>query len=162
MPRKKFSDKRRSTLTDGQMSYLRTGVFPPGDAGIYFFKIDDEKVKAAWESVGADLVAECVKRSPGTRPWAWWRFDAPETRKRLGGRGTLRNKIALLDFGMPKLGLNWIIPADVRVGINAIPVDPANPPSFESSANYLRRLGLLASGEEKRLTEADFVPEVVK
>lgn len=166
MPRKKFSDKRRSTLTDGQVAYLRTGVALPGSADIYFFKIDDEKVKAAWESVGADLTAECIKRSPGSRPWAWWRFDAPEPRRRVGGRGTLRNevfagwKIALV-FGVPRHITNWINGADVRVGADAIPLDPKNPPTFESQATFLRRLGLLVSGEERRITAAAWEPEAI-
>jgi hypothetical protein len=159
MPRKKFSDKRRAILTDGQVSFLRTGEWVPGDAEIYFFKIDDEKVKAAWESVGADLTAECIKRSPGTRPYFWW-VAGGGLRLRVGGRGTLRNRNkVVLDFGVPRRGFNWIIQADVRVGINAIPLDPENMPTYESQAAYLQRFGLFVSGEEKRIPAAAFEPE---
>jgi hypothetical protein len=162
MPRKKFSDKRRATLTDGQLAFLRTGVWVRGDAEIYFFKTDPEKLASAWSEVGVDLVAEHVKKFPGSRPWGWWKFDAPETRQRLGGRGTLRDPDRpVLDFGMPSRGYNWIIPADVRVGIKAIPVDFSNPPVFESQATFLRRNGLLVSGEERRIPTAAWEPEAV-
>ena len=40
-------------------------------------------------------------------------------------------------------------------------IDKSNPPRFESQASYLRRLGLLAPGEERRVKPAAFEPEIV-
>jgi hypothetical protein len=42
-----------------------------------------------------------------------------------------------------------------------IPVNPDDPPRFESQASYLRRFGLLLPGEERRLGPSDFEPEVI-
>src|SRR5260370_4949272 len=47
-------------------------------------------------------------------------------------------------------------------GESGQPIDPANPPLFESQATFLDRHGLLLPGERKRLTDADFAPETVE
>jgi hypothetical protein len=36
-------------------------------------------LRQAWEENREDVVAEWVKRKPGTRPSAWWKWDAPKT-----------------------------------------------------------------------------------
>ena len=41
-------------------------------------------------------------------------------------------------------------------------IDPADPPTFESQATYLRRLDLLLPGESERLTAADSEPELIE
>jgi len=43
-----------------------------------------------------------------------------------------------------------------------VPVDPNDPPTFESQAAYLKRLGLLLPGEEKRLAPKAFAPERIE
>jgi hypothetical protein len=40
--------------------------------------------------------------------------------------------------------------------------DPDDPPVQESQASYLRRLGLLSPGEERRLKKADLAPEILQ
>lgn len=35
---------------------------------------------AMWEQQRDTLLAAWVQERPGTRPWAWWCFDAPEDR----------------------------------------------------------------------------------
>jgi len=35
------------------------------------------ELRAAWEVMGSELLAEHVCTDPGTRPWGWWRFEAP-------------------------------------------------------------------------------------
>ena len=42
------------------------------------------------------------------------------------------------------------------------PIDPDDPPVYESQPDYLRRHNLLLPGEAQRLTAADFAPEVVR
>lgn len=42
------------------------------------------------------------------------------------------------------------------------PIDPDDPPRYESQAAYLERHGLLLPGERERLSEADFEPEAVE
>jgi hypothetical protein len=41
------------------------------------------------------------------------------------------------------------------------PINPDDPPLFESQATYLERHGLLLPGERRRLTKQDFEPEKV-
>jgi hypothetical protein len=89
-------------------------------------------LRARWARIGADLVAEWVQARPGTRPWGWWRLDAPrwrredfpprvrdlgdvflrdlaEPRRRLGGVGTpayeVLNEIPLFAAGVPT---HWV------------------------------------------------------
>ena len=68
----------------------------------------------------------------------WWIKDQPGTRPRCWWR-----------FSAPEPR-------------REVPVDPDDPPSFESQAAYLKRLGLLLPREEKRLTPDDFTPEWIE
>ncbi len=40
-------------------------------------------LKAAWEELRDELLAEHIAEHPGTRPRAWWRFDAPGPRRQI-------------------------------------------------------------------------------
>jgi hypothetical protein len=42
-----------------------------------------------------------------------------------------------------------------------VPIDPDDPPLYESQAAYLERHGLFLPGERRRLRKADFEPEPV-
>jgi len=46
----------------------------PRDAGSAFES--DESRRTSWRSHSADLMRLV---EPGSRPWAWWEYDAPET-----------------------------------------------------------------------------------
>ncbi|HIF01038.1 MAG TPA: hypothetical protein EYQ63_29525 [Fuerstia sp.] len=37
-------------------------------------------MKAAWKVLRSSVMEEHIHERPGTRPWAWWQFDAPEKR----------------------------------------------------------------------------------
>jgi hypothetical protein len=78
---------------------------------------------------------------PGSRPWAWWQFDAPELRRVVSGVAKsleelgwpLRERYAWANyFGQPH---SIYVPGCV----------------YETQQAYLERLGLLLSGEEKLL-----------
>jgi hypothetical protein len=43
-----------------------------------------------------------------------------------------------------------------------VPIDPADPPQYESQAAYLKRLGLLTAEERRALGPEAFEPEVVR
>jgi hypothetical protein len=36
--------------------------------------------KALWEEKRTDILTDWIKTRPGSRPWAWWVYDAPEPR----------------------------------------------------------------------------------
>ena len=67
---------------------------------------------------------------PGTRPWAWWEFEAPGPRRRVGGTGAALPD-APLSFGCPV----WY-DGDYLI---------ADPPRYEPERAYLTRHGLLDS-----------------
>jgi len=56
-------------LTDAQRLELVLGT---GGGGSHFE--DDEECEAAWQQHRAVLLEES---RPGTRPWAWWRYECP-------------------------------------------------------------------------------------
>lgn len=74
--------RRRTSLSVDQVEQLQIGrpFFGPGFGG------DQEALEAAWKAFRVELLREWVAEHPGTRPWAWWRFDAPELRRRVDGR----------------------------------------------------------------------------
>jgi hypothetical protein len=124
-----------------------------------------------WADYGRDIVKWWINDQPGTRPRCWWRFSAPEPRRRLGGTGVTREEVwgrpdYMPDFQLPasdswltREGKRWHPFADDPL---AVPVDPKDPPTFESQAAYLKRLGLLLPGEENRLAPDAFTPERIE
>jgi hypothetical protein len=87
--------------------------------------LTDEQLKAVWDEVRDDFLTEFTSRHPGTRPWAWWHFEAPEPRRQVrdGPRVDLSGGYW---FGKPA----WY---------SGMPPDDM----FESERDYLQRLGLL-------------------
>ena len=126
------------------------------------------KLKKHWRLNKADILTKWRLEHPGSRPWAWWLFDAPETlRHRIGGQGTVDHEVFLktedILFGVH---VSYIIDDDFEVYQNTgetlprftQPFDPENAPLWESEASYLQRHGLLTIEEECRLTPVDFKP----
>jgi len=62
-----------------------------------------------------------------SRPWAWWYFESPEPRRKLGGKGEPFGESRDY-FGMPHGHLGY---------------EADDPPLYESERDYLRRLSLL-------------------
>jgi hypothetical protein len=52
------------------------------------FQGSEHDPRAFWNRHRDAVVKHCAKRQLGHRPPLWWRFTAPEMRKRLGGIGT--------------------------------------------------------------------------
>jgi hypothetical protein len=97
-------------------------------------EMTEDELRAAWEDLRDELLPAFIAQHPGQRPWAWWAFEAPEPRRRIGpGPEPVGEEEMWL--GMPRLyrGL---------------------PPSlgmYESEADYLRRLDLLTAAEARAL-----------
>lgn len=141
-------------------------------------------IEEAWELCRDLILPAWIGSRPGTRPWAWWAFDAPrwedpwegrfyhrtfaEPRQRVGGIGDpdfeALNIVPAFEAGVP---VRFLTPPDLRAWPelgNRIQDRPAEaydrnaPPTYESQAAYLKRLGLLEEGEEEALSEEDFAP----
>ncbi|WP_095087632.1 hypothetical protein [Mesorhizobium sophorae] len=164
MPVKRRHQKRRK----GELPEQIREWFASGKDSFFH---DD--LPAWWEAWREPFLAEWVQHQPGTRPWAWWRHDAPEPRLRLGGTGTAKHDclahVRQFAFGLPSAGFldrwtfdyfngqardihgrliaNGYKPGDFSRGE---PFDPDDPPRFETEAEYLARLGLLFDGEVAR------------
>lgn len=111
--------------------------------------LDADELRQAWEELRDELLALHIAERPGSRPWAWWQYDAPERRQRLDGvhpfddlirtehveriarkpdtSPSFRDRAHELYFGKPAC---LIVPDDFEA-------------AFESELDYLDRLGLL-------------------
>ena len=118
---------------------------------------------AVWCQVKEKIVGDWIAARPGTRPAWWWHFDAPEPRKRLGGVGKPASDclayVPHLTYGIPSTWMTRSLVEHMSGDYSDSLVDPSNPPSFESQTAYLKRLGLLAPGEAKRVHADAFEPE---
>jgi hypothetical protein len=51
---------------------------------------DNETIREAWESMRSTLLPQWIRELPGTRPWAWWTYDAANyedgRRRRIDGK----------------------------------------------------------------------------
>ncbi len=161
--------KRDIELTDWRAQYLITGIKPHGMG----FDIDhredesDKRLKKLWNKMKPKILSDYIRRNSGKRPWAWWRFDAKEVRQRIGGQGDVKwEKLAYMprySFGLP-LRKDFV---DVELcllfsDVKMIPLNPEDPPLYESEAAYLDRHGLLTEAEKKKLSEKDFEAVSIK
>jgi hypothetical protein len=114
-----------------------------------------------WEQHRDAVVPHHVRRHPGSRPKMWWRFTAPEPRRRVGGIGTPLFECggawaALYEYGVP---MDW--KTDEHNPRAGTPLSADDPPLFESEAAYLRRHGLLLREERPRLSRRSYEPCVL-
>ena len=73
MPRKvKLS--RAFRMTPGELNYLFTGNCD-NDPDVFLDMECNGEGRAVWEAEGGELLKEWIADAPGSRPWAWWRFD---------------------------------------------------------------------------------------
>jgi hypothetical protein len=169
MPRKQRNPKERfEEISDTELAFLSD---KPGTIeGFERFALEsDAKSKALWDANKVGILAEWIREHPGSRPELWWLHDAPEpARRRIGGIGDpcheCLNYAEAYTLGLPD---HWVSQWDVdyyngrAIDIHGEPIDPANPPRYESQASFLRRHGLLTPEETRRLRSADFEPEAV-
>lgn len=145
-------------------------------AAVEFFQEPDD-LREIWKKIRDEILADWVIEFPGTRPSAWWKWDAPEPRQRIGGIGTVKSDflayVATFHCGIPTgwasqalLTKGWPIGNNAGQivwaplsGVDADPFDPNDPPLFEAQATYLQRKGLLSEAERRRLSPADYEPE---
>jgi hypothetical protein len=168
----------RETIDPHVWAYL-TDAERPGDCSPMRWFVIGHRSAMHWETHRAEVLRWWIERFPGTRPDAWWRFDAPRStegagtwmagtlplqRRRLGGTGEHGGGLyPILRYGIPiswrwrPAGVLYLVTSTVGRGM----ADPRDPPRFEAQATYLRRHGLLGSAEASRLTEQDFADGVI-
>jgi hypothetical protein len=162
-PRRELQE--RIETESGMTHYLMYGELSP-EANRFLNNFPD-RIKAAWEKIGDSVTKDFIKQHPCRRPWAWWRFDAPQPRQRIGGTGKSThesmNFAPGFSFGLPT---SWtkLIDVELKLAKKNDLIDPDDPPTFESQASYLQRHNLLAPEEIKWLDKHPeaLAPEIIE
>jgi hypothetical protein len=108
-----------------------------------------------WNDHRAAVLDEWRDEHPGTRPWAWWAWDASEPRRAVAGAELLLPVSEPHDW-------EWVwrenfgVPAFLQVRPPS-----ARDPRIETQATYLARLDLLTTEERAALRADAFNPEVI-
>jgi hypothetical protein len=136
--------------------WLLTGEAPArGEPGYeeyvadYFFNGLSTGGPSLWRHHGEALLEEWIREHPGTRPNAWPLPPGPggvwcAERRKVGGSGA------------PSAA--WY----QHEALHALcDCDPSDPPHIESMATFLKRLGVLLPGEEKRIPKRAWAPEAL-
>lgn len=108
----------------------------------------EHELRDGWSEVGERLTALHADSHPCTRPWAWWRYDAPERRHCTSGHhphdDPVFQSLADNSTAMDLRELRYGIPRYMRGEMfNA---------TFESEHEYLDRLNLLFPNERITLS----------
>ncbi len=133
MPRRSKLRRRSSGWTDSQRKILETG-------NDWFDELPEVDRLQAWKELQKEIMSQWLTEHPGTRPWAWWRFDLPAgtRRQRINGRHPHDDPRYSLSkqlfFGCPQ----FLRECDIGG-------------TYESQEAYLRRLNLCSTAELKFL-----------
>jgi hypothetical protein len=149
---------RRLPVSKALAHYFACGAFGPPDGGIWgpgtgrweVLAADSETLAARWAEVRDAYLDAWRGEHPGTRPFIWWRLEAAEHRRRVGGIGTPAHEVGNYQefpFGVPAC---WV------------ELDPADPPRYEGQATFLDRHGLLTAAERRALPPGAFKPEAIR
>ena len=114
----------------------------------------DEAGRRVWESCRDTFLPAWIAKRPGTRPWAWWRWEAPERRRRIDG--------GMHQFDVPSyIAEAKRIKRDHPEGVDLMATTFGLPrysgkntdwtAEYETEFDYLQRLNLLAPGEREAI-----------
>lgn len=176
MPRKPRTPRIvKHKLSPDEIAYLTDAAVDDEGFTLWSFRHGMEawgvEPRTLWEKHRDEFLPAFIREHPGRRPTPWWQWDAPrqadqgsgfwyegtlpEPRRRLGGIGTPAAEVLAVvpafAFGIPT---GWVtqFEADYHGSDFAgKPIDPADPPTFESEAAYLRRRRLLTPAERAHL-----------
>ncbi len=160
----KIKREKRVVLDEDQIRFFRDGTD-------HCFFWDERERKRDWRAAREEILADWIRDYAGSRPWAWWKYDAPAPRLRVGGKGSLipaNDCSDNLRFGIPRRSAfvcDRLLAAWNKLDCASREYqvyDENDPPAFESEASFLKRHRLFLPGEAARLTDADFAPEAVR
>ena len=80
----------RSRVSPALLALMQLGHVPadtPGRAERFFWL--RTQIEAGWRELREAVLTAWGAARPGSRPWAWWQFDAPEPRRTLSGASLL-------------------------------------------------------------------------
>jgi hypothetical protein len=148
MPRvRRQSRRNRTEYTDEHVRVLLRGY----DFWELFGDRNDpqslERIQHAWEQLANVVLPQHIADRPGSRPWAWWRWDAP---------GPRRFVVDMKDWepvGKPTWYGRWTLfqPTTDTATIDTL---LRCEDLYETEFNYLRRHRLLTPEEQEALRQA--------
>ena len=129
--RRKRNRKDVAALDSTIMEYFFTGTIPERETPAWDLHISrhfdsGQAIREAWTAHRETLMAEWIGKHPGSRPWGWWRYEAPAEpvenskvippgqwsdthRQRIGGTGTPSHEVLAIaphfDRGIPE---SWV------------------------------------------------------
>jgi hypothetical protein len=130
-------------------------------------EVRNEELEKLWRAHGRAILASWVHEHPGTRPAAWWLFDATDDRRVVDARGQVPDDSV---YPGPLFGATqqWVPATEDTSDPYAwhtrswkhghYRVNDQDPPIVESQAEFLRRRRAFLPGERARLTPVDFEP----
>lgn len=114
-----------------------------------------EDRRTAWEDLRDEIMGEWIQKHPGTRPWGWWQFEAPEPRRRVDGKPhpfknpERETKVAAWREVCPEVAAREA--HKLFYGKPAVLIVPDDfAAAYEDELAYLRRLKLLTADERRR------------
>ena len=138
MPRKVRRRRRTNKCNEWHLHQLATGHCY---VACIAFDDDMEAMKEVREQLRERIMEVWKAEFAGTRPYAWWKFDAPEYRQRIDGMthpfDNPEREDMQLYFGKPRM----------MIGKDDFMAE------YEGELEYLLRLGLVEPDEVKRFTE---------
>jgi hypothetical protein len=101
--------------------------------------LTESQLLTAWQTHRDTVLPQWVAHFPGTRPWVWWAYEAPERRTRVDKRkhpyedGSTPTQWQVLSYGLPR----YLQTEDHFTAL------------YESETSYLIRHGLLTPSEKQ-------------
>ncbi len=158
-----FTTEDRNCLEHGHRFF---GPFGYDGRSLFKSKSLREEMAGAWQFLAPQILREWVARKEprpggrggaGTRPAAWWVYDARERRQRIDGKphpfdnperqAKIAGIVAQYPYRAPDFDYLFY------GGLGAFVVVDDHEAVFETEYQYLKRLGLLFAGEEELYAE---------
>jgi hypothetical protein len=148
---------RREQLTPVLRRVLEVGRYAARQElhAVELYFVTERATEGLWREFGAEILGDWILAHPGSRPWAWWQWDAQEPRAAVRGAELLVSKTPT-DY-------EWVWRGHLGVPafVQCRPRGCTELPQVESQASYLARLKLFARGERSTLSRVAFAPEEI-
>ena len=110
------------------------------------------EMRELWYFEIGTMLPDWIAENPGTRPWAWWKFDAPERRKRIDGPCHPFDNPERIE----RVSTNGTELWDNNLSLgkpSILVVEDCFDAKYETQLDYLKRLDLLIPAEKRCFTE---------
>lgn len=140
-----------TTISTALLKFFKGEAYAPDEEGacdVFLMELRPA-MKEKWELYRDQIMADWMKKNPCSRPFGFWKFDAPELRKQINGSCDVDYEGVSIDSeGLPAYWqIDW---------------DEHDPPIFESEAAYLKRHDLLTLTEKTYLKKHPELMEAEK